>query len=104
MWELDDYEDKWIPVDPDTGERHSCSRRPRREPDPVECQYCGDDIIFKKRLGKDGVTKWLVYDADTNMIHDCPERREEWLAEQENRKVRSGPVQEWLRNPRVLGL
>lgn len=92
---------RWVPLDPDTDERHDCSTEEEEEEfdNTLRCRYCDEPIIFKavqisKKNPQTGeletIDKRLPFDASQPSIsHDCPERKEAWLAEISNRKGRS---------------
>lgn len=68
-WEYDPDEEiggksGWIPLDPETGERHQCGEQEifRR------CRDCGRPIVLKK-VG----SKWKPFNEGLGTIHKCDE-------------------------------
>jgi hypothetical protein len=103
-WERDkeaDGERRWIPIDPDNGERHECSEFEKDDEQeeavikPQQnlptCKYCNKEISFKQVVvsEEDQELKWIPYSADGKQPHDCKERKEAWRAEQSQRTGRS---------------
>jgi hypothetical protein len=104
-WERDEDNQRWVPMEPDSeGERHECrSERPQVRSEyrerSIECTYCGNDIVFREKeiqsknpgTGEmESVIRKLPHDADDpSKSHNCAERRQAWLVEQESRTGRS---------------
>jgi hypothetical protein len=107
-WERDEYDERWIPTDPDTGDRHSCrvydeeeSEREATTTTP-RCKYCDKEISFKQIVINHGASdsgnnndddsgdlKWIPHEPDGSRPHNCQERKQAWMAEQSQRTGRS---------------
>jgi hypothetical protein len=92
-WEQDEYGEHWIPMDPDTGERHDCSAYEAAErKDITRCNLCKKEISFKYTTTngeEDEEPKWIPYEVDGSKPHSCLERNRAWQAEQSQRTGRS---------------
>jgi hypothetical protein len=102
-WEYDEEDERWIPSDPDTHERHQCVAYEPPEREAPRCNFCNEEITLKKIAvavthgsnsdeEDSGEMRWVVYNADGNQRHNCNARKESWLAEQSQRTGRSEAV------------
>ena len=62
--EMVDGRSGWIPIDPETGERHQCGDQEIFK----ECWDCGKPIVLKK-VGK----KWKPFNEGLGIPHKCDE-------------------------------
>lgn len=101
-WEKDEADEKWVPIEPNSGNRHNCSEYQNNETYSINysatCKYCNSPIVWKtvqiSNRDKTGqtvtISKWYPFDASQpNMQHRCEEQRHAWRAEQVNRTGRS---------------
>jgi len=54
----------WVPIDPETGERHQCENQEIFK----KCNRCGKPIVLRK-VG----SKWKPFDEGLGIIHKCTE-------------------------------